>query len=140
MALVDLVHSKHLPLLWENRVIDLLNSKSSSACGLALFIGCKTSCDPKHAPLDGVEGDLRLLHETFSKLGFDTVELLDPTKEEIGRVVKVIAEKYRRPTYKYIVMSFSGHGDQTGLFSRTESLDLMSDIVQPIISTNPCCC
>ena len=137
---MELVPSKYL----EDSVTDLLCSKSP-AHGLALLIGCKTSFNPKHSPLEGVEGDLYLLKNTFSKLGFDTVNLLDPTREEIIKVVDLIARKFpvpmqnntMHPSYRHIVVTFSGHGDLCQVFSKNSSLNLKEEIVNPLVNTDP---
>ena len=113
-----------------------LFSKQSSACGLALFIGCMNSSDPKQDFLPGVERDLDLLRETFRQIGFDTIEMRDPDGEDIIAVLKTIADNFSG-RYESLVVTFSGHGDQTRLFSKSKPLDLMSDVVQPLISINP---
>ena len=123
----------------------------SSARGLALLIGCQ---DPKKSLLPGVEKDLDLLIKTFSKIrfeirnpagfedeginiagGFDTIEMRDPDSEVIVAVVQTIA-KHFRGRYKCLVVTFSGHGDETHLFSKSKPFQL-SDVMQPLISIDP---
>ncbi len=138
---MDVVPFKFL----EAQIADLLDSTSLSSAkgltkGLAIFIGCETSSESKHPYLDGVKKDLELLRSTFSSLGFDTVELHDPSKEEIQKVIAMTKGKlYQKAVHFYnsIVVTFSGHGDQTKLFSKNGSLSLMDEIVNPLISEHP---
>ena len=103
--------------------------------GLAILIGCTKSV--KHKPLQGVVKDLAQLIYTFDRLMFTTLCLNDPTVAHIKEVIKLIAQldisSLRKPrTWQRIVVTFSGHGDSTYLYTKDGHIDLRTDLVRPL--------
>ena len=118
-----------------------INKDGNFINGLAIIIGSKNSCIPGHKPLHGVVHDVEKLRETFSKLRFTTLCLLNPTKKHIVEVIKYTskldADAIRRPeSWKRIVVTFSGHGGENYLCTYDDTIDLDEDIVTPLLAKN----
>ena len=104
--------------------------------GLAILIGCTNSSE--HEPLRGVVRDLATLQLTFSeKLLFTTLCLNNPTVEHVKMVVKHTSELSKNAlalpeTWRRIVVTFSGHGDEKYLYTKDDHMCLREDIVKPL--------
>jgi len=115
-------------------------SSSPPPNGLAILVGCKNSCKLGHKTLQGVQRDLKSLKDAFSKLLFTTLPLFDPTAEHvrivINRVCNLLNFGINQPSsWKRVIVTFSGHGDKTHLYTKNDKLVLESDIVDPLINS-----
>ena len=106
--------------------------------GLAVLVGCKTSFNRNHKRLGGVEQDLKSLKDAFSQLLFTTLPLFDPTADHVKKVIKTVCNLQkcgiRQPnSWKRVIVTFSGHGDKTHLYTKDAKIKLHSDIMDPLI-------
>lgn len=104
--------------------------------GLAILIGCTSSCNHKDK-LRGVVKDLQTLNSTFEELMFTTLCLDDPPVETIHRVIdytsKLNEDAMKLPeNWRRIVVTFSGHGSNEHLLAKDGKIDLRQDIVLPL--------
>ena len=106
----------------------------SQARGLAVVVANETSSETRVAPerLLGAGRDLARMREVFSKLKFVTICMLNATAKEIKDVVKAVAKFGSYPeSYRRIAFTFSGHGDESCIHTRSERVSL-EDIVTPL--------
>ena len=108
--------------------------------GLAILIGCINSCNAHHRPLGGVQQDLLTLRTTFTELLFTTLCLLDPTVEHVKKIIQTVSSLQRNgikqpDSWRRIVVTFSGHGDENHLYTRNAKISLEEDILDPLVTS-----
>lgn len=103
----------------------------SQARGLAVVIANETSSETKEC-LRGAEKDLARMLDVFTKLKFVTIGMLNATAGEIKNVVKAVAKFHSYPeSYRRIAFTFSGHGDETSIHTRTGRV-ILEEIITPL--------
>lgn len=113
--------------------------------GLAILIGCTRSYRKDQKPLQGVSRDLDSLEKTCKHLMFAVLCLKDPSSEQIKKVIKHVSRFDKEglrlpPSWKRIIVTFSGHGERLGerscLCAKDDSVDIQADIVDPLLPVN----
>ena len=90
--------------------------------------------------MGGVEQDLKNLKDAFSQLLFTTLPLFYPTADHVKKVIKTVCNLQKcgiqQPnSWKRVIVTFSGHGDKTHLYTKDAKIKLNSDIVDPLIDS-----
>jgi hypothetical protein len=122
----------------DEKFTQVLNySETHAVNGLAILIGCPSSSNKGHKPLGRVKKDLETLHTTYSQqLKFATLCLDDPSVSEIRRIVGHLRVLNKKPAWRRLVFSFSGHGDENHLYTKDGRIHFLKDVVEPLHPIN----
>ena len=109
--------------------------------GIAIIVNCDYRDTWSLSTLLGTNKDAEEMETTSDVLGFHTITLRNPAQSDIKTKIRKISsalpllEEVNPDIFRAIVFVFSGHGsDSDTIFSQDgKELDLMTDIVHPLI-------